>query len=99
MPMTDIEITDVARTLAKKIFVVTNDTAHSSLSELMDAVEAIDQAMNATTTQLSAVRPGEVLKVALLDHIRDAASKFSIAQAGIALVLWVAKEVGFDDFS
>lgn len=96
MPMTDEQLTDVARDLARKIFVIANDTAHTDLVALKNAVGKIDTAMNATTTQLANARPGEVFKQALLEEVKSVAPKFSNAQAGFALVFWVAKEVGFD---
>ena len=91
------EISQVASALADKIFVEGNKTAHTDLDGLKTAIATIDTAMNATTTQIQAVRPGEVLKLALLDAIRDAAGEFTVQDAGFALVLWVAKEVGFGD--
>ena len=94
MAMTDAQLRSVAVELARRIFVTAAATAHSDLDDLKLAIQKIDTAMNATTTQVEAAAPGVVLKVALRDEIQTAAANLTNSEAGIAVAYWALKETG-----
>lgn len=85
---------DIARELAKRIYVETNKTASIDLIGLLTAANAIDTAMNATTNTVATQKPGIPLKTALLQFLQDSQPDLTSQEAGIALMLWTAHEIG-----
>lgn len=94
MAMTDAELTDVARELARRVFVQARATAHSDLGELKTAIANIDTAMSATTTQANALYPGDVIESVMLGRARVGAPNLTVQQAGVALALWSLRRIG-----
>lgn len=94
MAMTDDQLKAVAREFAQRVFVTDKATAHSNVDDLKSAIQEIDQAMNATTTQVEAAAPGVVLKVAMKNQAQTGAPSLTATQAGVCLALWALEEVG-----
>jgi len=92
MAMADAELREIAAKLARTIYV--SKTADHDLTALKAAVQNIDIAMNATTTQVENNAPGVVLKVALRDQAQTGAGNLTTQEAGIALAYWALQEVG-----
>lgn len=94
MAYTDTELTEMAKYLAKKIFVQTNSVAHTDVATLKLAINRIDQIFALTTTQTATLRPDEVLKTAIVNEVKTVAPTFSNQDVAIALMIWTAKESG-----
>lgn len=94
MAQTNQQIKESAKELAERLFVQPNATATVDTTTLVNAVQKIDTAMNATTTQVQNAMPGVVLKTALLNYFKQSWPNATNQQAGIALALWALKEVG-----
>jgi len=95
MALTDADLTQIARKLAQKIFVESGATAHTDLTDLKAAVNALDVAMDATFNQGVTLGYGTTaVKLALLDRVQTAAPNLSVQDAGIALAYWALREVG-----
>lgn len=92
MAKTDQELTDIAYSLARKIF--GNATAHSNKTELKAAIQALDSGMDATTDAIQSAHPGKGLKVAIRDHIRVTNPNLTNQEAGVILTYWALHEVG-----
>lgn len=93
MALTAPELETLGRELARRIF-PHGTTAHSNLSDLKDAIDAIDTAMAATTNQAATAKSGMTIKAALLEFIQDDVPALSAQEAGVALALWALHEAG-----
>lgn len=94
MAMTDAEIREVAAALGQQIFVALAATAHSNLAELKQAVQNIDDAMNASCNQAATQHGAKLVKTALRDEAQTGASNLTNAEAAMALAYWALKEAG-----
>jgi hypothetical protein len=95
MALSDAQLTEIARKLAQKIFVESQATAHTDLTDLKAAVNALDTAMDATFNQGVVLGYGTTqVKLALLDRVQNAAPNLTVQHAGIALAYWALREVG-----
>lgn len=94
MAFTAQDVEDVARLLVQKSFVSDGNTAHSDWDAVKAAVQAIDDAMNATTNAASTAYPATVMKVALLNFARTGAANLTVAEGALALAYWAMREGG-----
>lgn len=95
MAQTISQIERIARNVASKIYVDLDATAEYNLSQIVNAVQAIDNAMNATVDQASAAGYGsDQIKVAMFHEMQNSMPGITVKQAAIALALWALEEAG-----
>lgn len=94
MAMTDSEMREVARELARKLFQDTSATATLNLDDLKAAVAAIGQVMEATGTQVNSQYPGATIEQAINQHFPAPFGAATLSQKAIAVALWAMKRGG-----
>jgi hypothetical protein len=94
MALTQEEIDDAARKTIERIFVADNVTAHSTFPDIVAAMQAIENGMNATTDAAATAYPVTPVKNAFLEYARTGAPNLTVQEGGIALAYWALKTVG-----
>ena len=94
MTVTTAQKQKIASELANRIFVNAKVTGHSNGDQIMAAIQAIDNGMEATLNQAVAASGGTTkVKIAFLNQAKSGAPNLTNQEAGLALALWALNEV------